>query len=217
ILKDLRARINSHSPISRLPAEILSEIFLHSFDRPNRESIPPFLPSSTHIQDQIDEHIATLLPLTHVCQSWRRVALQFPALWTDIDCHSRDQYLAFKERSQELGVSLVLGHTAYISNEAVEEVVSSLIHRVQRLDMELECPELKPPPWIFTASAPRMECLNLVIGCDDTQFLGRWRSSPEGRFLFRDEISSLRALSLSGLLKWIPINSFPNLTHFALS
>ncbi|KAH9918411.1 uncharacterized protein BXZ73DRAFT_80634 [Epithele typhae] len=227
ILEDLRARINSYSPFSRIPAEIISEIFLHSVYRPDRRA-------SSQIWQEQAEHIATLLPLTHVCQSWRRVALQLPALWTDIDCHSRGQYLAFKERSRELGVSLVvnyrdvsricrprfaLGNAARISNMAIEEVVSSLIHRIQRLDIELECPELEPPPWLFTTSAPRMECLNLVIECSDSYSLDSgWPGTPpEKSLLFRDQISSLRALSLSGLFKWIPVNSFPDLTHFSLS
>ncbi|KAI0046671.1 hypothetical protein FA95DRAFT_1559897 [Auriscalpium vulgare] len=48
---------NSLIPISRLPHEILEDIFEHLFD---------------------------LVAATHVCSAWRRVALGYPALWTDI-------------------------------------------------------------------------------------------------------------------------------------
>ncbi|KAI0714753.1 hypothetical protein C8Q76DRAFT_436068 [Earliella scabrosa] len=88
----VRQLINSCVPIHKLPPEILSDIF---------HFVPDWL-------DELDEMIGRrwspsecvdtrqLVPVTAVCQYWRRVALETPSLWTtvyDKDCsHLRYDY-----------------------------------------------------------------------------------------------------------------------------
>lgn len=64
------------SPLRRLPPELISEIFVHC--------LPPFL----HLSPKSEVFRAPLI-LAGVCQSWRRIALSTPALWTNFSFTAR--------------------------------------------------------------------------------------------------------------------------------
>ncbi|TFK63591.1 hypothetical protein BDN72DRAFT_729242, partial [Pluteus cervinus] len=66
----LQAHRNSLAPVSKLPTELLSDVFLHlvtpnsSFERENGTTEP--------------------YTITWVCRRWRHIALALPRLWAKI-------------------------------------------------------------------------------------------------------------------------------------
>ncbi|TBU47508.1 hypothetical protein BD309DRAFT_951671, partial [Dichomitus squalens] len=72
---DLKGRLNAMAPISKLPPEILSEIFAVVAKVYQTTRNPPrFRPRRTY----------KWIIVTHVCRSWRHVALETPRLWSRI-------------------------------------------------------------------------------------------------------------------------------------
>ncbi|KAH9884777.1 hypothetical protein C8Q73DRAFT_348874 [Cubamyces lactineus] len=76
---NLKGRLNNMAPASRLPPEILSEIFtfvaIDSYERRQR-------PQHPHIQPY------QWLSVTYVCRAWREIALNTPRLWSHIVLNS---------------------------------------------------------------------------------------------------------------------------------
>ncbi|RPD56195.1 hypothetical protein L226DRAFT_571838 [Lentinus tigrinus ALCF2SS1-7] len=67
--------MNARCPINKLPPELLALVFSMV---PSSLSLPGYVgPPSTK---QTNE----LLPVTHVCRSWRVLALDMPSLWSTI-------------------------------------------------------------------------------------------------------------------------------------
>ncbi|TFK68815.1 hypothetical protein BDN72DRAFT_768745, partial [Pluteus cervinus] len=78
----LRTARNRLAPVSRIPMEVLTEIF-------------------SLTQDISDESYGrAALVISWVCQHWREMALGFPALWSCIDLTHIDCVQAFLERSK---------------------------------------------------------------------------------------------------------------------
>ncbi|KAJ6467179.1 hypothetical protein C8R47DRAFT_1078746 [Mycena vitilis] len=63
------------SPIRRMPAELLCEIFLHTAGRPNRWDPRPMLPHQVPFV------------LGQISRLWRNVAINLPSLWNNIDIY----------------------------------------------------------------------------------------------------------------------------------
>ncbi|KAK7044121.1 hypothetical protein VNI00_007838 [Paramarasmius palmivorus] len=91
--------VNEAAPISKLPPELLSNIFLTVYDDDTSHHLPK---SSENFQ----------ILASHVCSSWRRVAIGTPLLWSDIHVkvsftsrkintvsHSLHRLISFLERS----------------------------------------------------------------------------------------------------------------------
>lgn len=76
ILRKFRNRRSDIAPISSLPPELLSRVFLLA-----RKTEPCFLEEAAHL-NCLPESLESLL---HVCSYWRSVALALPALWIHID------------------------------------------------------------------------------------------------------------------------------------
>ena len=66
-IRSLRGQRNTLAPVSRLPPELLSRIFLHA-------------------RDMSDGTEKVLPPASHACRAWRALALACGLLWTQIDC-----------------------------------------------------------------------------------------------------------------------------------
>lgn len=89
--RELRTRRNSLASIAILPPEILSRVFRFA-----------------SILWQTYKHSTTWTVVTHVCRRWRLVALDHPALWTDIDLSfSRDWVQAMLIRSKEAPLNIL--------------------------------------------------------------------------------------------------------------
>ncbi|KAK7691672.1 hypothetical protein QCA50_005071 [Cerrena zonata] len=104
----LSRKLNTTSPVFRLPEEMLREIFVHLIDslvkglsarrfygqpsRPSKDRERKEDGDNGDTENDVQDkehccHVRTLLPivLTHVCYKWRTIALSFPALWTVLD------------------------------------------------------------------------------------------------------------------------------------
>ena len=71
---DLKGRINTIAPISKLPPEMLAEVFLH-------------VVANYHCEPGRLVHNAAMfsykwITITHVCRAWRDIALNTPRLWS---------------------------------------------------------------------------------------------------------------------------------------
>ena len=74
-IRVLKCQRNGHLPISKLPVEILSEIFLL-----HQQNV---MDSERHARVQSLDWIG----ISHVCRQWRETALNFSDLWIHIPCH----------------------------------------------------------------------------------------------------------------------------------
>ncbi|KAF8171094.1 hypothetical protein BJ912DRAFT_804032, partial [Pholiota molesta] len=70
------SEFSTGSPISKVPYDILQEIFIQC------------LPGHPLADRQPNPMIAPVL-LCHICSSWRTVALASPMLWVHLYCHLR--------------------------------------------------------------------------------------------------------------------------------
>jgi len=87
----LRSRQNTFSRICRLPPEILSQIFIFT--------------TFTNVEIQLTLPLS-LIRVTHVCRHFRAVALECPALWTEIYFPSTPWATEMLKRSK--GADLIL-------------------------------------------------------------------------------------------------------------
>ncbi|KAI0718235.1 hypothetical protein C8T65DRAFT_95865 [Cerioporus squamosus] len=71
----IQETMNAHCPINKLPPELLALVFSMV---PSSLSLPGYAGPSSAKQTY------ELLPVTHVCRSWRSLALDMPSLWSTI-------------------------------------------------------------------------------------------------------------------------------------
>lgn len=145
-LRIIKSQIrNVCAPISRLPPEILAEIFIACLDRDNSQSS-----DNGSESDKLDLR----LTLGQVCSSWRSVAWGLPMLWTTIHCRilhpNRSKKLAdllfqWLLRAQTLSISVTidfedeetwskLGVDAPID---ILDVITPFYHQINVLDLAL--------------------------------------------------------------------------------
>ncbi|KAG1845432.1 hypothetical protein C8R48DRAFT_444749 [Suillus tomentosus] len=115
----------SSSRIPRLPAEILSEIFLHSMS-----DDLPFFPT---------QRLAPLI-FTRICRQWREVALGLPWLWTQPRLIADD---GFRERAsaydlwlkRSRGCSLTLKLECYTDLSEARSLLQPYIEQISSLEL----------------------------------------------------------------------------------
>ncbi|KAI0727715.1 hypothetical protein C8Q72DRAFT_742152, partial [Fomitopsis betulina] len=69
-IRAINTQLNALVPVSRIPPELLSKIFLHSAGHRADPASPPQLRDWIYV--------------THVCSHWRETALQCAALWSRV-------------------------------------------------------------------------------------------------------------------------------------
>lgn len=74
----LRQRRNTMAPISSLPAELLTKIFLHAQDA--QEEL-----ARLSVYDVKHTHAAIFPAYSRVCREWRALSIGYGPLWTFID------------------------------------------------------------------------------------------------------------------------------------
>ncbi|TFK72275.1 hypothetical protein BDN72DRAFT_763630, partial [Pluteus cervinus] len=89
-LRELKHRRNALAPISQLSTDGLS-------------AYPFRLHGSTRSENQM----AWIRAMTHVCSSWRSLAIQTPSLWTQIRFKCRPLLLEMGRRCQSVPLSVV--------------------------------------------------------------------------------------------------------------
>lgn len=186
-IRVVNTHLNALLPISRLPPEILSNIFLrHVQAARNRAGMnsatvqPMKLPCRRWIR------------VTHVCTHWRDVALQCPALWCYIKAPGSLRMLrTFLARSKDapLTVSMSLcGSRLPFRNICPEPnlsekslmLVLAALHRVRQLHMKMYFGPLQEALEQINGPAPLLESLSI-----EGSFL-----SPDGSKL-RSSVTSM--------------------------
>jgi hypothetical protein len=103
-------------PVSKLPAELLVEIFLDVVSPSIREKSSPPTLYAPHTPSYLS--CASPLSLSHVCSTWRAVSLSLPRLWTSLQvvCPNDPKVLPLlslwlqRSRSHKLKLSLYQLH-----------------------------------------------------------------------------------------------------------
>ncbi|PSS02350.1 hypothetical protein PHLCEN_2v4043 [Hermanssonia centrifuga] len=119
----IRTRLNTMLPVSRLPFEVLADIFGYLALLCRATSRP-----------------YAWVHVTHVCQTWRQVAIQCPTLWADLVLPGRpDCIYAAMKRAKAIPLTV----TASEGISSQEKILGSLkivmrnIHRIRSLELTI--------------------------------------------------------------------------------
>lgn len=132
-----KTRLNSLSPIAKLPPEILIEIFLQY--------------KALHVRTAKDA--TDWQSVAHVCRYWRSLALQCSTLWTFVRLSAKDE--CTKELlARSNGLPLTV-RDAFIPSETSEQFLAAEMSRVEDLHLAVHNNTL------IADSAPLLRCLVL--------------------------------------------------------
>ncbi|KAF5330517.1 hypothetical protein D9619_005219 [Psilocybe cf. subviscida] len=114
-IQELKLRRNTYAPVSKIPDEVLLEIFVL-----NKTIFPE------------DE---SFWRVSHVCRRWRYVAVEAPTLWTKppLLFHAFTMFMLERSRSADLTIWMEYG-TAY----KIIKGVLDCIGRIEKLEISLE-------------------------------------------------------------------------------
>ncbi|KAJ6457499.1 hypothetical protein C8R47DRAFT_1164176 [Mycena vitilis] len=187
-----------------LPDELISEIFLHTL--PPYPDFPPRIGPSSPVL------------LTHICQSWRRIALGTPQLWsvisslTDYDAtHVKSEVRMFRlwlERSRFCPLHLRLGtFEAFASRELVEAVAPHRA-RLEYLMSNLHADDHH----LFDGSMPLLRHLEFIVHEDKSpRHIVTLRDAPLLRtVVLNDDALSRVAIPWTQLTSLTLLRVFPS-------
>ena len=146
-----------------------------------------------------------LITLTHVCRGWREIFTSRPSLWARLDCTNVDKTRVYIERSRSSPLEVHIGD----SSEAPSHLVVPHIGRLKTLYVRTTSSSV-PPALVehFSCHLPLLEKLTIESAYDYLP--------PLPDELFDGDLSSLRELSLDGVLPPLPRKDMSNLTTLAL-
>ncbi|KAH9007284.1 hypothetical protein EDB86DRAFT_75656 [Lactarius hatsudake] len=177
----LRQRMNERALVSRLPVEILIQIFSYC---PASDLYP-------HVRHRPPP---PWLAVTHVCRRWRNAALSCPSLWVEIISTNFEWTAAMLERSKDLPIHVSVddGGSAQMPCElSTARLLFTKIHRMQSLAMTCAHAIIACVPMLFEAkAAPLLQ--ELII----TNFHPSHPLDLVARPLFSGETPNLQFLSL---------------------
>ncbi|CAL1713947.1 unnamed protein product [Somion occarium] len=143
---DMKVHLNQLTPISRLPPELLSEIFWFH------------MVSICHSPNHYLTCQDAWIKVTHVCHYWREVALHSPRLWTRISVSGLDSGRAGELISRSKNASLTVRAVAYNpGNVSALKHVFSHLERIESLDSSLPSDLYKQLFEVPPLSAPRLK------------------------------------------------------------
>jgi len=195
----IRARLNLYKyPVSTLPNEIVSEIFIHFL--PDYPLCPPL------------SGILSPTVLTHICRKWREIALATPALWRAIpldwilhDSASEAQLHVVEDwlrRSRCGPLSIRMDDDIYMSETPVDKILETLLAQRARLE---HIKLVFPVSYLLnvTRPMPQLHELDIRIPQHDAAF-------PHSAAL--EEVPRLRAVTLdfsppANFLPWSQLTS----------
>ena len=177
---------NSLAPVNRIPHDVLSLI--------------PYYCA----KDYADR---SLITLTHVCRGWRETFTARSSLWTRLDFLNIDKTRTYIQRSksaplhvclQGLGRSASTDSGLYLVVPHVCRLKSLVIHSKTLPDI----------PTYFRHQAPLLEELEILTASPDAPILDST--------MFDGDLSSLRGLSLRGVVTHLPWKNLTHLRNFHL-
>lgn len=204
-IQEISARRNTFVPVIRLPSEILVSVF--------RRLLPvlgiPCWSTVGRAVNEIENGTKDLIAVTHVCQAWRQIALEFSVLWTTIWVNNIHWMREMLHRSKDAPLTIVQPHQMgwqsppYTSPHAghrqhnIEHIVPTLFESKQAKLLSLYVPLDKSAElWreVLKRPAPQLETLELcgmLPPIDSSPF-----SIPEG--FLGGHAPALRGLALDG-------------------
>lgn len=202
------------SPISRLPCELLAEIFFYLIGHPG------------HFHPDCCGFLAEWLAIIHVCSKWRKVAFGAKCLWTNVIFSDSHIARAMLQRARGMPLNLSLEHLprthrppivqSYIENLAL--VIRHSSGNIRTVQLTLSVDDLQ----------------DIMRQLEDMQFtshLERFKLSvwnPRGvcdiplslvflpHDLFDGQYPQLRSLSLSNIFLPVKTYQFTQLTQIKL-
>lgn len=136
-MSSLNDASHQNSPCSRLPDEILLSIFL--YDKPSTAivQIMQFLRIRTApdgLERDLWKSAFSWIDILHVCQRWRKVAMSFGPMWTNVaSSHRLDLTEFMLEHSKKL--PLTVTYSLDNSEKAAVTRLLSQIHRIETLEV----------------------------------------------------------------------------------
>jgi hypothetical protein len=177
---------NHFAPINRIPPELFSLI------------------SKYLGKGNMDK---TLIAMTHTCRTWRELLTTCPSLWTRLDCVSIDKTHIYIERAKSSPLEIAL-HRVPSHLEDTFLLVTPHICRLRSLSIigRRDLPEYLTLH--LSCPIPLLEELRIILTYNPTPVLNN--------MLFNGNLSSLRTLSLTGVITHLPWKDLSKLTTFEL-
>ncbi|OJT15602.1 hypothetical protein TRAPUB_5930 [Trametes pubescens] len=197
---DLKHHINAIAPVSSLPPELAGLVFEFVKGHDERVEVEGGAPLTAKKTARTN-----LIHITHVCRTWRAVALASPSLWADIlvDDHtsrfpSADTFLS---RSQTMPLYL---HVSQMRGTNLARFLqgNSVASRIRRLDLSWDLFHDTPATHI-ELDAPLLECLTVVAS----------RALRPINLVISNARLKALAVALRDDFIWTPKMAFPHLTH----
>jgi hypothetical protein len=192
----LKSRRNSLCPVSRLPPEVLSEVFLVLAEQLQAQG-----------RFEVDFKWTTV---AHVCRIWRNIALQHGRLWGKIDTTIPDRTSVFVDRSKGAPLAVRQSFTGSLAELPTSFTVPSFRYR----ELHLRAKEGQLGPNVLQVlnspiHAPVLESLVLEVSDNYTEY-----TLPPTVFDYK--APALARLQLQNIrLEW-PTSLFPSLTHLSI-
>ncbi|VDB87067.1 unnamed protein product [Peniophora sp. CBMAI 1063] len=207
-----RALRNAHAMACKLPTEVVTSIFLYTQAvwKPSRQP---------GLNGERMTYGAGWMSVARVCSSWRKVALNTPCLWTNLDCLSfhPDSVMDILSRSKALPLSLTIKGSA-ATKKALEGWLCGPVNRRTRRLTIAECTRLQFSGWVelLDPAMPKLEVLDINVAVEgDGNFSHRLLPA---KFLGRSCPPRLQSLSLYGILcGWDSPLLSPRLTRLLMS
>ncbi|KAG2337675.1 hypothetical protein BDR05DRAFT_763961 [Suillus weaverae] len=174
-----RSRRNALVYVSRLPPEILANIFMYIMS--NEES---------YMGTSDPRGAPACLAATHVCRYWRQVALEYPILWAFIDGVSAQWLAIMLERSKKVALVVIYNDPKPLRQCGFEQFLSHL-PRITFLQL---CPS--PPEadrilnCLSSLPAPLLHTFKFVVFGDPTF------ARPISDTIFQGQAPQLRSVQL---------------------
>ncbi len=130
-----KRRCNQLALISHLPADPLCLIFKHLQNHPRSKN------DECNLSEGYDLCLRWIPEVTHVCHSWREIALETATLWTDVNVDASLSWAAeFGRRSKNAAIAVIVDFNR-TALECVMQLLRENVQRVQKLELNGLDPE----------------------------------------------------------------------------
>ena len=191
VLSLVRTIKNNFAPVNRIPSDVFS-------------LIPKYLEES-----EMDENLITL---THVCHGWRELLVAHPLLWTRMDCANIDKTRVYIERSKSSPLEISLSFFKRGKATYLEDAFHLVVPHISRLKYF----SITGKKNLLENITPHLSCSIPLLRGLSIDLFGYPATTLQGT-LFSGDLSSLRTLSLTGVITHLPWDNLSELTTLTLS